>query len=92
MYPRLALLRELLAPDGTLWVSMDDNEAHYLKVLLDKVFGRGNFVVNVLWQKRASPDARPNIGGPRPRDALLQRRIPAAPEQSAPDRKTSRCI
>lgn len=63
MYPRLVLLRELLAPDGTLWVSMDDNEAHYLKVLLDEIFGRGNFIVNVLWQKRTSPDARLNIGG-----------------------------
>jgi adenine-specific DNA-methyltransferase len=38
--PRLELLRELLAEDGSIWVSIDDNEAHYLKVLMDEVFGR----------------------------------------------------
>ena len=41
MYPRLELLRELLAEDGIIWVSIDDNEAHYLKVMMDEVFGRG---------------------------------------------------
>lgn len=62
MYPRLVLLRELLAEDGSIWVTIDDNEAHYLKVLMDEVFGRGNFVANVLWQKRTSPDARIELG------------------------------
>jgi adenine-specific DNA-methyltransferase len=62
MHPRLVLLRELLAEDGSIWVSIDDREAHYLKVLMDEVFGRGSFVVNVLWQKRTSPDARLHIG------------------------------
>ena len=51
MYPRLVLLRDLLAEDGSIWVSIDDREAHYLKVLMDEVFGRGNFVANVVWQK-----------------------------------------
>jgi adenine-specific DNA-methyltransferase len=51
MYPRLVLLRELLSEDGSIWVTIDDNEGHYLKVLMDEVFGRGNFVANVLWQK-----------------------------------------
>jgi adenine-specific DNA-methyltransferase len=50
MYPRLELLRELLAEDGSIWVSIDDNEAHYLKVLMDEIFGRRNFVANVVWQ------------------------------------------
>ena len=62
MYPRLVLLRELLAEDGSIWVSIDDNEAHYLKVLMDHIFGRENFVVNALWQKRTSPDARLMLG------------------------------
>jgi len=62
MYPRLVLLRELLAEDGSIWVTIDDNEGHYLKVLMDEVFGRGNFVVNALWQKRTSPDARLPLG------------------------------
>lgn len=51
MYPRLVLLRELLAEDGSIWVTIDDNEAHYLKVLMDEVFGRGNFITNIVWQK-----------------------------------------
>ncbi len=62
MYPRLVLLRKLLAEDGSIWVSIDDNEAHYLKVLMDEIFGRNNFVSNVLWQKRTSPDARIQLG------------------------------
>jgi len=62
MYPRLVLLREMLAEDGCIWVTIDDNEAHYLKVLMDEVFGRKNFVSNVLWQKRTSPDARIQLG------------------------------
>jgi len=63
IYPRLELLRELLSEDGSIWVSIDDNEAHYLKVIMDEVFGRKNFVANVLWQKRTSPDARIHLGG-----------------------------
>jgi adenine-specific DNA-methyltransferase len=63
IYPRLELLRELLAEEGSIWVSIDDNEGHYLKVIMDEVFGRRNFVANVLWQKRTSPEARLALGG-----------------------------
>jgi adenine-specific DNA-methyltransferase len=55
MWPRLVLLRELLAEDGSIWVSIDDNEGHYLKVLMDEVFGRSNFVTTVIWEKADSP-------------------------------------
>jgi len=55
MYPRLVLLRELLAEHGSIWVTIDDNECHYLKVLMDEVFGRSNFVTTVLWRKNYSP-------------------------------------
>lgn len=48
---RLEIIRSLLSDDGSLWVTIDDNEAHYLKVLCDEVFGRANFVANVVWQK-----------------------------------------
>jgi hypothetical protein len=48
MYPRVVLLRELLAENGSIWVSLDDNEAHYFKVLMDEIFGRANFVANVV--------------------------------------------
>ncbi len=55
MYPRLELLRELLAEDGSFWVSIDDNEVDYLKVIMDDVFGRSNFICKVIWQKIYSP-------------------------------------
>jgi adenine-specific DNA-methyltransferase len=51
MRDRLSLLRTLLAEDGSIWISIDDNECHYLKVLCDEVFGRANFVANVVWEK-----------------------------------------
>ena len=47
MYPRLDLLRSLLAEDGSIWVTIDDNEAHYLKVIMDEIFGRKNFINQV---------------------------------------------
>ncbi|WP_441293224.1 site-specific DNA-methyltransferase [Rodentibacter trehalosifermentans] len=55
MRDRLEIIKRLLADDGSLWITIDDNEAHYLKVLCDEVFGRGNFVANVIWQKKSSP-------------------------------------
>lgn len=55
MYPRLVLLRDLLAENGSIWITIDDREAHYLKVMLDETFGRSNFVANVIWQKKYSP-------------------------------------
>lgn len=48
---RLEIIRRLLSTDGSLWITIDDNEAHYLKVLCDEVFGRQNFISNVVWQK-----------------------------------------
>ena len=57
MYPRLELLNELLAEDGSIWAIIDDDEGHYLKVLMDEIFGRKNFVGNVVWQKKFSPQA-----------------------------------
>ena len=63
MYPRLEMLRDLLAEDGSIWVCIDDNEAHYLKVVMDEVFGRKRFIGNVVWQKRTSPDARLQFSG-----------------------------
>ena len=62
IYPRLELLRDLLAEDGSIWVSIDDNEAHYLKVVMDEVFGRENFVATVVWQKRLLAENTRGIG------------------------------
>nr|WP_309592503.1 site-specific DNA-methyltransferase [Moraxella osloensis] len=51
MRDRLEIIKRLLAEDGSLWITIDDNEAHYLKVMCDEIFGRANFVANVIWQK-----------------------------------------
>lgn len=52
---RLEIIWRLLSDEGSLWVTLDDNEAHYFKVMCDEVFGRHNFVANVIWQKIFSP-------------------------------------
>ena len=62
MWPRLELLRDLLGEDGSLWVNIDDRQGHYLKVILDEVFGRSRFVANIVWQKRTSRENRKAIG------------------------------
>lgn len=51
---RIEMLHRLLSEDGSIWITIDDNESHYLKVLCDEAFGRGNFVANVIWQKKYS--------------------------------------
>lgn len=55
MRDRLEIIRNLLSEDGSLWITIDDNEAHYLKVMCDEIFGRSNFIANVIWQKKYSP-------------------------------------
>lgn len=51
MRDRLEIIRSLLSEDGSLWITIDDNEAHYLKVLCDEIFGRKNFLNTVCWEK-----------------------------------------
>ena len=58
MWPRLELLRDLLADDGSIWVSTDNAEGAYLKVLLDEIFGRSNFVTTCIWQQRTTRENR----------------------------------
>lgn len=55
MRDRLVILRGLLRNDGSIWISIDDDESHYLKALCDEVFGRDNFLANVVWEKTDSP-------------------------------------
>jgi adenine-specific DNA-methyltransferase len=62
MRDRLELLKMLLSDTGSLWITIDDNEAHYLKVLCDEVFGRSRFIANIVWQKRTSRENRAAIG------------------------------
>lgn len=53
MRDRLEVIRSLLSKDGSIWITIDDNEAHYLKVMCDEIFGRSNFIANVVWEKTA---------------------------------------
>ena len=52
MRDRLVLMKQLLREDGSIWISIDDDEVHYLKVLCDMIFGRDNFINNVIWEKK----------------------------------------
>jgi adenine-specific DNA-methyltransferase len=54
MRDRIELIKRLLSDDGSLWINIDENEGHYLKVLCDEVFGRTNFVRHITWQKKYS--------------------------------------
>jgi adenine-specific DNA-methyltransferase len=60
MYPRLKLLHKLLADDGAIFISIDDNEQANLRLICDEIYGAGNFMNNIIWQKKFSPqnDAR----------------------------------
>ncbi len=55
MRDRLELLRHLLTQDGSIWISIDDNEMPYLRILMDEVFGRKNFIATIIWEKVYSP-------------------------------------
>ncbi|WP_375610359.1 site-specific DNA-methyltransferase [Bartonella sp. AP18SXNS] len=55
MRDRLELLHRLLAEDGSIWISIDDDEQAYLKVMMDEIFGRQNFINNIIWQKKYAP-------------------------------------
>lgn len=60
MKNRLEVAKELLSKDGSIWMNIDDREAHYLKVLGDDIFGRDNFIANIVWEKKyaASNDTK----------------------------------
>jgi len=62
MHPRLVMLRDLLTEDGSIWVTLDDNEAHYFRVLCDEVFGRENFIIDISWRKRDGPPNDRKVG------------------------------
>lgn len=58
MYPRLFLAKNLLRDDGVIFVHIDDNEVHNLRLLMNEIFGEENFIASIIWQKRTAPDAR----------------------------------
>ncbi|WP_027622185.1 site-specific DNA-methyltransferase [Acetivibrio clariflavus] len=55
MKPRLEILKNLLSNDGSIWISIDADESHYLKVLCDEIFGRKNFIDEIIWQRAFAP-------------------------------------
>jgi len=62
LYPRLKLAHNLLKEDGVIFVSIDDNEVHNLRKMMDEVFGEDNFVANIIWKKRSTPPNDQIIG------------------------------
>ncbi len=62
MYPRLFVARQLLTEDGVIFVSIDDNEVHNLRMLMNEVFGEENFVGQLAWRSRRSEDTRAKTG------------------------------
>jgi len=92
MYQRLRLAKDLLAPDGAIFVSIDDNELFNLGLLMNKVFGERNFVANCIWQKRYSRENRESIGdaheylliySPNPNSFKLRRgKLPLSVDQA----------
>ena len=55
MKPRLEILHQLLKDNGSLWISIDADESHYLKIMCDEIFGRNNFIDEIVWQRAYSP-------------------------------------
>nr|VFK16848.1 MAG: adenine-specific DNA-methyltransferase [Candidatus Kentron sp. LFY] len=55
MYPRLKLLHELLSENGSFWMTLDDNEIHRARMVMDEIFGEENFVATCIWQKNYAP-------------------------------------
>lgn len=62
MRDRMLHVRDLLSPDGSVWVHLDSSENHRMRLLMDEVFGPNKFVAEVVWQKRYSRESRPAIG------------------------------
>lgn len=91
MRDRLEIIKRLLSDDGSLWITIDDNEAHYLKVLCDEVFGRGNFVRNIVWQKKYTiandstgiPDSHDHILVYRKSEKFIRNLLPRTEKQNS---------
>ncbi len=58
MYSRLMILKQLLRKDGSIWISIDDTEVAYMRILCDEIFGRNNFVTTIIWEKRKTRENR----------------------------------
>lgn len=81
---RLRVLHRLLAPEGSLWICVDDHEAHYLKVLCDEIMGRANFLCDIAWEKRYAPPPDPEHFGYVHDHLLVYRKGPAFQRELLP--------
>ncbi len=77
MYPRLSLAKNLLRDDGVIFVSIDDNEAHHLRQIMDELFGEENFIANISWEKRYTRSNNAKMFYSLVDKILLYRRSPA---------------
>ena len=92
MRPRLEILWNLLSDEGSIWISIDDDERDYLKILCDEVFMRKSFIASIIWQKRTSPDMRAVISDGhdyvlvyaknREKFKLVRNKLPLSSEQA----------
>lgn len=76
MYSRLLVARNLLRPDGVIFISMDDNEIHHLRKICDEVFGTDNFLVNIIWEKRYTRSNNSKLFGTMTEHVLCYRKSP----------------
>ena len=92
MMPRLKLLRELLRDDGVIFVSIDDNEVHHLRCLMDEVFGEENFVATIIWEKVYAPKSSAKyfsenhdfvVGYAKHKELFKRQLLPRTPEADA---------
>jgi len=77
MRDRLEIIRQLLSQDGSLWITIDDNEAHYLKVLCDEIFGRKNFIASIAWQKAFAKKNKAVISGSHDHLLVIAKNAPS---------------
>jgi len=71
MYPRLQLLYELLAPDGVIFISIDDNEVHHLRMLMDEIFGSENFLNQFAWVNNLKGRQIAKLGAARTHEYIV---------------------
>ena len=76
MWPRLQILRELLSDDGAIFVSIDDNEQHHLRMMMDEVFGEGNFLATIVWQHRSGRSNNARLFSNQREFAIVYRKSP----------------
>lgn len=74
MYSRLLVARELLAPDGVIFISMDDHEIQHLRKVCDEVFCEDNFLVNIIWEKRYTRSNNSKLFGTMTEHVLCYRK------------------